>query len=194
MQPWCHWRGGHSRAIWSVVLTPVVRLLRTLIPSKAQSVAGELNPCWPPFFVPQPGRQFLHSEHDESRALPEWTLRALCHSNPLHSTSADQLRPEPVPSCRSQCPKGTPIPRPCPSGTYSSLTSLATEAQCEICGLGSFCPLAASAQELCAAGRFGDTRGQTTRQCTGACAAGHYCEEGSTSSTAAACRKLPHSR
>eukprot|EP00966_Prymnesium_polylepis_P259564 5995629-Prymnesium_polylepis.1 len=53
----------------------------------------------------------------------------------------------------------------------------------QACSLGSFAP------ERCAAGRFGASPGQTSRDCTGPCVEGHYCEEGSTSNTSDACRE-----
>ena len=39
----------------------------------------------------------------------------------------------------------------------------------------------------CPAGRYGTATGEPSSQCTGACAKGHYCPQGSTSATAAKC-------
>ena len=88
-----------------------------------------------------------------------------------------------------QCPRGTPLPIACPSGTYSDATDLASVDGCSTCPLGHACALGTSTPEPCAAGQYGSTPGQTSSACTGGCSGGHYCPEGSTNSTAVACRE-----
>jgi hypothetical protein len=85
------------------------------------------------------------------------------------------------------CPRGTPVAIGCPSGTFSESDSLESEAGCLVCPLGYACLQRTSVPEPCSAGRFGVTRGQTSRDCTGPCLAGHFCTKGSTSNTSGVC-------
>eukprot|EP00966_Prymnesium_polylepis_P046644 1081176-Prymnesium_polylepis.2 len=66
--------------------------------------------------------------------------------------------------------------------------------QCDDCPLGSACPPGTSTPLLCAAGRYGAAVRQRTRECNGPCSLGHYCEEGSTSSTSGICRVCRYTR
>ena len=88
-----------------------------------------------------------------------------------------------------QCPRGTPVPIACPPGTYSDATDLASVDGCSTCPVGHACGLGTSRPELCVAGQYGATPGQKVRACTGGCAEGHYCPEGSTNSTSVPCRE-----
>lgn len=56
----------------------------------------------------------------------------------------------------------------------------------ERCPAGQYCQ--SGDRFPCAAGRYGSGTGNTDSACTGACTAGYYCAEGSTSATAAECR------
>jgi len=53
------------------------------------------------------------------------------------------------------------------------------------CPVGTYC--SGGLQYACPPGRFGSTEGLATRECTGPCAAGHYCEAGSTTPTQFVC-------
>lgn len=63
------------------------------------------------------------------------------------------------------CPEGTYIPAPCPRGTYSNASGLASATQCTFCEEGSFCA------------DLGITRP------TGLCSAGFYCKRNNTEPT-----------
>ena len=80
------------------------------------------------------------------------------------------------------------MPVTCPEGSFSNSTSLEVESGCEVCPLGRWCSLGTARPEPCAVGQYGASPGQTNRFCTGPCSTGHYCEEGSTSSTSGVCR------
>eukprot|EP00966_Prymnesium_polylepis_P159837 3694233-Prymnesium_polylepis.1 len=64
---------------------------------------------------------------------------------------------------------------------------LASAAGCEICSAGKYCTLGTFEPVPCPAGRFGSEPGQTSRECSGLADEGHYCNEGSTSSTSGVC-------
>eukprot|EP00966_Prymnesium_polylepis_P118149 2731436-Prymnesium_polylepis.1 len=65
--------------------------------------------------------------------------------------------------------------------------SLSSSAGCEGCTVGHWCTPGTERPEPCKAGRYGATAGQTNSECSGECSLGHYCEEGSTSSTYGVC-------
>ena len=78
-----------------------------------------------------------------------------------------------------QCPRGTPAAISCPAGTYSDATDLTSESGCLACPVGSWCSLGTYKPSACTAGRYGESPGLASSECTGPCAAGyHQPEEG----------------
>ncbi|CDJ32273.1 uncharacterized protein EMH_0073820 [Eimeria mitis] len=69
------------------------------------------------------------------------------------------------------CGAGAVFPVPCPRGTYGSQAGYGSSVQCRPCPGGQYCD------------------GSTAGEITGACMAGYYCEEGSTSPRGALCPK-----
>lgn len=98
------------------------------------------------------------------------------------------------------------IKYPCPEGYFGSTTGLISPL-CEVegaasaisfqstsgsftnstCPVGFYCPKASVSPIICPAGRYGNTVGLGTRDCSGACKKGFWCPAGSTSSTENAC-------
>jgi len=85
------------------------------------------------------------------------------------------------------CPEGSRTPVACDAGTFSNRINLATTSDCVTAPAGSFAAAGSSVSSFCLAGRFGSTNGFSDGQCEGACAAGHFCPEGSTNATARVC-------
>ena len=85
------------------------------------------------------------------------------------------------------CPAAAPSPVPVESGYFSTPEgSVATQRTGqEQCGAGYFC--VGGVRSQCPAGRYGDTDGLSSSECSGECDAGYFCAAGSTSSTAAVC-------
>ena len=75
----------------------------------------------------------------------------------------------------------------CEAGKFNPMRGGRSEAACQASPKGSYAPPGASESIACAAGRFGAEEGMANETCSGECAAGHYCEEGSVSAKAAAC-------
>ena len=73
------------------------------------------------------------------------------------------------------------------AGTFNPFVGVSSEAGCTQCPMGQWCARGTAYPQPCAAGRVGDMPGQTSPMCTGVCAVGHYCVEGSTSTTAGVC-------
>uniref|UniRef100_A0A3Q3IVN5 Uncharacterized protein n=1 Tax=Monopterus albus TaxID=43700 RepID=A0A3Q3IVN5_MONAL len=65
------------------------------------------------------------------------------------------------------CPSGTPVPLPCPAGTFSSQTGNIHQENCTVCTLGYYCQMFCSHPGL--------------SEPTGPCEAGYYCPAGSSS-------------
>ena len=72
---------------------------------------------------------------------------------------------------------------PCPAGS----SRLVGEYECSPAPIGYYSNAASNGPQKCEVGRFGDATGRTDLKCSGACAEGHYCDEGSTTSMPAAC-------
>ena len=72
---------------------------------------------------------------------------------------------------------------PCPPGSWCAGGSAMPRA----CNRGTYCVGSASVETACAAGRYGSEVGLSSADCSGVCAQGYYCEEGSVSAKAAAC-------
>lgn len=68
------------------------------------------------------------------------------------------------------CPEGSPMPVPCPAGTYNTLTNKVAETDCTLCTAGFYCIEIARATAP-----------------TDLCLAGFYCPEGSTHETMEYC-------
>jgi hypothetical protein len=89
------------------------------------------------------------------------------------------------------CPIASAWPQAVYPGYYSvshdedSLTSANTRSAARHCEPGFYCIY--GLRHLCLAGFYGDRFGQMTPQCSGACDAGYYCPEGSTSPTQFMC-------
>lgn len=82
------------------------------------------------------------------------------------------------------CAMGTPVPEPCPVGTWSNSTGLGISSECQLCSGGHYCNGTGLAEPSgpCNAG-FYCTNGAKTPMpndsITGApCTVGHYCPEG----------------
>ena len=104
------------------------------------------------------------------------------HYCPLESTSTIQIR------CGSPavfCSIGSFEPQPVTEGWYSIVGAPDTRSDQEICPKGSYCVNGVA--RLCPAGTYGGTTGLKTKDCSGLCADGFYCPEGSTSRTQIAC-------
>ncbi|XP_072885876.1 uncharacterized protein [Hemitrygon akajei] len=91
---------------------------------------------------------------------------------------------EPCPT-GSYCPSGTPIPIPCPAGTWSNSTGSKTQEECQLCPEGWYCNSTGlkSPSGRCAPGYY-CTRGATSPRPTDGitgnpCTVGHFCPEGS---------------
>ena len=72
---------------------------------------------------------------------------------------------------------------PCPAGS----TRLVGEHECSPTPIGYYSNAESNGPMPCGVGRFGDQTGRTDDKCSGACAEGHYCAEGSTKPNPAAC-------
>ena len=73
----------------------------------------------------------------------------------------------------------------CDAGYYCVPGS--PSARAAACGAGNWCALGSAAPTRCAAGTYGESATLATAACSGPCAAGSYCEAGSTSAAAALC-------
>ena len=71
----------------------------------------------------------------------------------------------------------------CPPGSWCAGGS----SQPRACNRGTYCVGSASSETPCAAGLYGSEVGLSSADCSGICAQGYYCEEGSVSAKAAAC-------
>ena len=67
---------------------------------------------------------------------------------------------EPCPT-RSYCPGPATI-IPCPAGTFSNATGLASSSECLQCEVGGYCEIGSSSTALCPAGTFQTELGQTS--------------------------------
>ena len=98
------------------------------------------------------------------------------------------------------CVDGSAMAQPCAAGTYADVPGLGECKECEggrqcaagslkglLCDRGYYCPPSASLQRPCPAGRFGEVDGLSSSNCSGACAKGHYCGEGTVRATQQAC-------
>ena len=84
---------------------------------------------------------------------------------------------------RSYCLISSPIPTPCPAGTYGSVTGLQTAACSGLCDVGSYCLANSTIATPCPPGTYGFMRGLQTAACSGLCSAGSFCPLGSTATT-----------
>ena len=71
----------------------------------------------------------------------------------------------------------------CPAGS----TRLVGEYECTPAPIGYYTNAESEGPKPCAVGRYGDSVGRTDEKCSGACAEGYYCAEGSTTPTPPAC-------
>ena len=83
----------------------------------------------------------------------------------------------------SYCLIYSPIPTPCPAGTYGSVTGLQTAACSGLCDVGSYCLANSTTATPCPPGTYGFTKGLQTAACSGSCGAGSFCPMGSTAAT-----------
>jgi hypothetical protein len=81
----------------------------------------------------------------------------------------------------SYCPAATGVAIPCPSGTYSTLPSLITAADCTVCTAGSYCLASGltAPQGTCNAGYYCPQGTQMPNPSLYYCKAGQYCPQGS---------------
>ncbi|KAM9734328.1 uncharacterized protein ACNS7B_016072 [Menidia menidia] len=79
------------------------------------------------------------------------------------------------------CPKGSAKPSPCPPGTFSGRSAQESEADCEACYPGSYCPLWAQTfvDLLCPSGWFCPSGSVAGHQQGYQCPPGHACPPGS---------------
>ncbi|CAM9176752.1 unnamed protein product, partial [Choristocarpus tenellus] len=155
--------------------------------------------CEPGFFCLEgvrfpcpPGRYGMQSQEENPLCFGECRAGWYC---PEGSTSATQI-PCGAPSLF--CPRGSAAPQLAGPGTFTSgdfnpdLGSLSTEhggafrASRHVCPKGFFCP-GDGQRYKCPAGTYAMEEGLDSEACSGPCAAGYYCPEGSTSSTAHKC-------
>ncbi len=110
---------------------------------------------------------------------------------PPGSTSA---HPRPCGSSAVFCPPGSTSPRPVPLGYYSTGTSPAfpalaaanaTRSSVVACGAGWWCRGGVAFE--CPPGRYGASPMQSSPECSGVCAHGHFCPPGSTHATPYRC-------
>lgn len=85
------------------------------------------------------------------------------------------------------CPEGATSAVNVDAGYYSGPLSVAQSARStqQECEPGYYC--VGGMRHPCAAGRYGTSAGETSPQCSGLCAAGYFCPEASSSSTALPC-------
>lgn len=83
------------------------------------------------------------------------------------------------------CPVGSSLPTPVTVGHYTSGGTQVTRASQTVCATGTYC--VAGVFIVCEAGVYGASTGLAGPLCSGYCAPGYYCPEGSTSATQAAC-------
>mmetsp|Transcript_6735 Transcript_6735/g.11070 ORF Transcript_6735/g.11070 Transcript_6735/m.11070 type:complete len:1107 (+) Transcript_6735:128-3448(+) len=83
------------------------------------------------------------------------------------------------------CPIGSKDPHPVAVGYYTVGGGIATHYAERRCEPGYYC--VNGTKHFCIAGNYGDEFGQIVETCTGPCAAGYYCPEGSTSSIEVMC-------
>ena len=88
--------------------------------------------------------------------------------------------------------EGASVVQLCPAGTLGAASGMTSEADCDICAAGTFCPAGASSETLCGAGTFNGEEGQgACERCPAgtyaedegatacdACEPGHHCKEG----------------
>lgn len=86
---------------------------------------------------------------------------------------------------RFYCPVGSPIPLTAPGGYYSIGQNTTTRVSIVICPAGTYC--SDGVIRDCPPGRFGNTEGLATADCSGACKKGFYCPVGSTISIQEPC-------
>lgn len=84
------------------------------------------------------------------------------------------------------CPAGSETPTRSSEGAFVINGNSAYARSQLACPVGSFC-VGDGGSELCPAGTFGNTSGLTTSQCTGRCAGGYFCPQGSTSAMSHSC-------
>ncbi|XP_035765653.1 zonadhesin [Neolamprologus brichardi] len=142
------------------------------------------QPCLPGHFCAKDGLSFPSGLCNPGFYCKEGSRSA----TPWGNTTGDTLSPSPLPgeSTLGQfhgdvcpegyyCPRGSAKPSPCPPGTFSARSAAESEADCEACYPGSYCPSWAqtSADLLCPPGWF----------CPAGSASGHqpgfYCLKGS---------------
>ena len=85
------------------------------------------------------------------------------------------------------CPSNSSAPMQVTTGYMSHDGGPDTRANQTVCPKGSYCPLGTGVAHLCPAGRYGSDVLLVEKKCTGACAPGYYCPEGSTTSTQVVC-------
>ena len=83
------------------------------------------------------------------------------------------------------CPAGSGVPVTAPDGVYTVGPDEATRNDTQVCPSGSYC--VGGVLRPCPGGRFGCAPRLSTLECNGACTAGYYCPEGSTTNQAAPC-------
>ena len=67
---------------------------------------------------------------------------------------------------RAQCPRGTPVARPCAAGTYSTSTSLASGTECAPCPVGFVCELGTSVpQPMCGEQQYRPAENSSASEC-----------------------------
>ena len=103
---------------------------------------------------------------------------------PPGSTTATQL---PCGGAAVYCPQAAPWRQPVAVGFFSTPENGDPSLRVDQsrCPSGSYC--VSGARQLCDAGYYGDTEGQTSRTCTGPCQPGYYCDSGSNTSTQHEC-------
>ena len=85
------------------------------------------------------------------------------------------------------CPEGSSAPQTVQPGKYSGPLNVdaAIRSQALVCPPGHYC--SGGVKLPCPAGKYGGGQSLSTASCSGPCSAGYYCQEGSTTSTAAKC-------
>lgn len=115
------------------------------------------------------------------------------YSNIWGSTSCSAICPEgyycPIGSivpiaCHSKsfCPKGSDRSHTISKYNYGITTTNSDDMKNSmqaLCPIGSYCIPGTDKKQLCPSGRYGSRQGETSSLCTGLCAAGYFCPEGS---------------